>query len=128
LEARDRYGQLDLIEQTVLKALLDSIPKGQVGLVWRSVRRQLRGFVAGERAALAWDPQTHTAEVTRSDSEQADAVRHGRPVYVLPLGELLKQARERWQTEVGAVQQERASRARSRSRTSPRGRSAEDAR
>src|SRR4051794_13377431 len=64
LQARERYGQLDLIEQTVIKALLNSIPKGQVSFAWRTVRPQLRDFVAGERAALLWDPETQTALVT----------------------------------------------------------------
>jgi hypothetical protein len=83
-----------------------------------------RSFIGSRTMVGPSDPQTHTAAVTRTDSELADAVRRGRPVYVLPLGELFKQARERWQTEVRAAQQERASRALSRSRTSPRRRSA----
>lgn len=106
------YGQLDLIEQAVVKALLETIPKGQVEFVWHEVRPRLRDFVAGPRAALVWDAETQTACVTRTDAELSDAVRHGRPVYVIPLGELVARARKRWQTEVSAARRARSSKRR----------------
>src|SRR5437588_555295 len=87
----ENFGRHDLIEQTLVKALLDNIPKGQVPGVWRRVRSEACDLALGERAALVWDTETLTAVITRTDAQLSDAVRHGRAVHVLPLGELIQQ-------------------------------------
>jgi hypothetical protein len=97
------YGELDLIEQLVLKALLATIPKSHVDLVWDQVRGALRGIAGNNRAALVWDSELRQAKVSRSDAALSTLVRHGRPVYVLPLGEIASQARAAYRAEARAA-------------------------
>jgi hypothetical protein len=97
------YGELDLIEQLVLKALLATIPKSHVDLVWHEVRGDLTGIAGNHRAALVWDFEIRQAKVSRSDATLSDLVRHGRPVYVLALGEIASQARAAYRAEARAA-------------------------
>jgi hypothetical protein len=111
------YGELDLIEQLVLKALLATIPKSHVDLVWEQVRGALRGIAGHNRAALVWDSELRQAKVTRSDAALSNLVRHGRPVYVLPLGEIASQARAAYRAEARAAK--RAAQARAQAANPP---------
>ena len=105
------YGELDLIEQLVLKALLATIPKSHVDLVWYQVRGDLRGIAGNNRAALVWDSELRQAKVSRSDAALSNLVRHGRPVYVLPLGEIVSQARAAYRAEARAAKRAAQARA-----------------
>jgi hypothetical protein len=106
LRRADAYGQLDVIEQAVVKALLAALPKSHVTLVWHEIRPELRNFVADADVSLVWDPQPRRAVVTRTATDLQAEVRHGRPIYVLPLGHLVIQAREAYRAEMRAAKRE----------------------
>jgi hypothetical protein len=105
------YGELDLIEQLVLKALLATIPKSHVNLVWDQVRGALPGIAGNDRAALVWDSELRQAKVSRSDAALSNLVRHGRPVYVLALGEIASQGRAAYRAEARAAKRAAQARA-----------------
>lgn len=108
LRSAARYGELDVIEQTVLRELLAHLPKSEVGSVWHEARPALRGRLADADTALVWDPQVRTVTVTTSDAELRAAVLHARPVQVLPLGEFVIAARKIYRAEVEAVRRSAA--------------------
>jgi hypothetical protein len=108
------YGELDVIEQAVVKALLATLPKSHVDFVWHEARPCLRGRVITAATDLVWDPQVRRVSVTTAASKLRAAVRHGRPVHVIPLGELVVGARAVYRAEVEAAARAEAARSTAR--------------
>jgi hypothetical protein len=109
LRAAAAYGELDVIEQSVVKALLSTLPKSHVDLVWHELRPQLRRL--GHQAAiLVWDEHARAVSVTTNAEELREAVVHGRPVYAMPLGELIIEARRVYRAELEASRRTAAAR------------------
>ena len=111
LRRAEAYGELDVIEQTVVKALLTTVPKSQVDLVWQETRPRLRESVGDAARTLVWDPNVRRVTITMTETELGAAVRHGRPVHALPLGELVLEARRVYRAEVQAARRAAAARA-----------------
>lgn len=99
LRAARTYGELDVIEQAVLKALLATVPKSQVEHVWHELRPSLRRLSQGD-AVWVWDPETRRATDATDDEALRAAVVHGRPVYALPVGQIAVEARSVYRAEV----------------------------
>jgi hypothetical protein len=102
LRVAKNYGELDVIEQAVLKELLARLQKSHVSLAWDETQRHLRGAVVGPDAVLVWDPGARRVHITSDDAELRRAVCHGRQVHVLALGELVGEARRLYRLEVAA--------------------------
>lgn len=100
LRTAERYGELDVIEQAVLKALLSLLPKSDVPLVWRELRPTLRLSTGHSDLLAAWDTQRRDVVITSTSNELSAAVRHGRPVFVIPLGDIVLEARRVYRAEV----------------------------
>jgi hypothetical protein len=110
LRTADRYGEFDVIEQTIVKALLGTLPKSQVDHVWQEARPQLRELLVGTQLSLVWDPELLTVTVTKTESELCAAVRHGRSVHVVALDELIAKARRLYRAEIRSQEQIAAAR------------------
>jgi uncharacterized protein YheU (UPF0270 family) len=100
LRDADDYGELDVIEQTVVKAMLAALPKGDVDLVWREVRPYLRHTLVSAAVALVWDREGRRVEIAEDDAALRAAVCHGHALHALPLGELVAEARRIYRAEV----------------------------
>jgi hypothetical protein len=103
LARKKRYGQLDLVEQSVLAIVLRTIPKGEVAVAWEQVRPELRSLVPTPDLVLVWDPKDRRATLVRGDVAVARSVLLGRPVYAIAIGDDLVRAREAFQAEVRAM-------------------------
>ncbi len=112
LDAAPQYRELDVIEQAVLKGILNRLPKSHIPLFWFSLRKELRAVVPSPRLTLVWDPEIRVATIARDTEQLVDAVRHGRPVYAVPLGELIVNARSAYRREVEALLEARRARRR----------------
>lgn len=110
LRSEVRYGELDVIEQAVVKELLATLPKSQVELAWHQVQARLREQLVDAGASLVWDPQIREVSVTTSDAELREAVVHGRPVQVLALGQVVVEARRVYRAERQAAERSAAAR------------------
>lgn len=110
LRRAEAYGELDVIEQMVVKALLATVPKSHVDLVWQETRPRLRESVGDAARTLVWDPDVRRVSVTTTETELCAAVRHGRRVHALPLGELVLEARRVYRAEVHAMRRAAAAR------------------
>ncbi len=102
LRSAQGYGELDVIEQVVLKDLLAKIQKSHVPLFWGDVREHLRATVVSAEAMLVWDSDARRLHITDDDAALRGAVCHGRTVQVLVLGELVAHARRVYRQEVEA--------------------------
>lgn len=111
LRSGSDFGELDVIEQAVLKELLDKLPKGDVRTVWEEVRGHLRSTLTGAEATVVWDVGARRVELLPDDTELRRAVCHGRPVHVVPLGELVAGARRAYRQEVEARKSEAGAKA-----------------
>lgn len=101
VDRKDRYGQIDVIEQSVLKALLaGEVKKGHVPLFWQQVRVFLRRRVLSEADVLVWDPQERQATFVSTAEETRRAVVHGRSIFAVPIGEVGVRARDRYLKEM----------------------------
>lgn len=94
------YGELDVIEQAVVKELLAALSKSHVPMVWAEVRAHLHDAFVGKDTVVVWDPQARLTHITNEHDTLREAVCHGRPVHVLPLGELVAEARRVYRVEV----------------------------
>lgn len=102
LRSADSYGELDVIEQAVVKELLAALSKSHVSMVWAEVRAHLRGALVGPDTVVVWDPQARQTHITSEHDALRDAVCHGRPVHVLPLGAFVAEARRVYRVELDA--------------------------
>lgn len=114
LRSADQHGELDVIEQAVVKVLLSTVPKSHVDLVWHELRPRLWSTLIHRRMAVVWDPQARRVTVASDDTELADAVRHGRPVQVVPVGDVVAEARRVYRVEAEAAARSAAARSDSR--------------
>jgi hypothetical protein len=101
LRSSKKYGELDVMEQAVVKALLATLPKSQVDHVWHELRSRLRRVVH-QNAVWVWDPEARVASEATGGDELHDAVVHGRPVYAIPVGRIAVEARRVYRAEVTA--------------------------
>lgn len=112
LSSANDYGELDVIEQAIVKELLSSLPKSDVRIVWDDVRAHLHNSLIAPEAIVVWDPSARLVEVLSDDTGLRAAVCHGRAVHVLPLGELVADARRAYRQDVEARKREQAAKAR----------------
>lgn len=110
LRSAKQYGELDVIEQAVVKALLATLPKSHVDYVWHELRPCLRRLGHHE-TAWVWDPQARSASETTSAEQLRDAVLHGRPVYAIPVGLIAVEARAVYRAEIRAYERSMTARA-----------------
>jgi hypothetical protein len=118
LRSAKDYGERDVMEQLVLNELLAKLKKSDVPAMWSEVQRHLRGSVVGADVVLVWDPGARRVQITAETTELRHAVCHGRAVHVLPLGELVAEARRLYRHEVEARKRAHATKA-ARSRKRP---------
>lgn len=109
LRSSKKYGELDVIEQAVVKALLATLPKSQVDRVWHELRSCLRRVVH-QNAVWVWDPEARVASEATGGDELREAVVHGRPVYAIPVGRIAVEARRVYRAEVTAHERAAAAR------------------
>jgi hypothetical protein len=86
---KDGYGELDVTELAVLIRLHGSIGPRDTSLIWPATQELLRTEMVRGRWDLVVDLQHKNVEAVRDDEALSEAVRHGRPVRVLPLGDEL---------------------------------------
>jgi uncharacterized protein YheU (UPF0270 family) len=110
------YGELDVIEQAIVKQLLGNLAKADVRSVWEELREHLRSSLIAPEAMVVWDVAARVVEVVTDGAELRRAVCHGRPVHVLPLGQLVADARRAYRQEVEARRREDAAKARRQNR------------
>lgn len=102
LATKAAYGQVDVVEQVVLKELLSSLPKGDVSVAWEQLRPTLRDTIPVESLTVVWDPTHLQAQLTADAAAIGHAVRHGRPSYAIPVGEAIVLARSAYKAEAKA--------------------------
>jgi hypothetical protein len=102
VRSRPKYGLLDVVEVAVVRELLTHLPNGQVQIAWDQVRDHVRGFHGDRPVSLVWDPQRRSAALVTSDQELAQQVRTGRPMYVLPLETVMREAADAYRMEIAS--------------------------
>lgn len=91
---REGCDEFDLVELTVLHALMDQLGPEEARIAWSQVRPMLRERLATGQFDLVYDSQLKLATLADSSGAVADLVRHGRPVRVFPLEHPLLASRE----------------------------------
>lgn len=95
--------EVDLIELTVLRALMDDLGPEEARIAWNQVRGSLTSRVPAGQLDVVYDSQRKLAKLASSIEEVAEGVRHGRPVRVLPLEEVLATNREAFRRAVDGI-------------------------
>jgi hypothetical protein len=81
---------------------LGALSKSHVPMVWPDVREHLRSAVGGKDTVVVWDPQVRLTHIATEAVALREAVCHGRPVHVLPLGAFVTETRRVYRVEVDA--------------------------
>jgi len=99
--------ELDLIELTVLRSLMTELGPEEARIAWSQVRSHLKDRLPIGQFDVVYDSQRKLAQIASSNEDVAAAVRHGRPVRVLPMQELLTANREAFRRALDGVSRKR---------------------
>ena len=99
----DGCDEFDLIELTVLRALIADLGPEEARIAWTQVRGALKSRLPTGQLDVIYDSQRKLAKLATSSIEVADGVRHGRPVRVLPLEEVLAINRDAFRRAIDGI-------------------------
>jgi hypothetical protein len=91
--ARDEYTVRDLLDLVACKALIDVLGPTDGRGAWRQVRDAYSQQLPVGRLDVVFSEADHEAHLVTQDVELARAVRHGRPIRVIPLEREINRAR-----------------------------------
>jgi hypothetical protein len=103
LQERSACGEIDLMETVVLRILFATIRKSHVRIAWQQIQHRLRETIPNQGLTIIWDVERREATLVTADASVIGAVRHGRPVQVIPLDEPIAAAREAFRKEIAAI-------------------------
>lgn len=85
--ADGHYGRLDLLELVACASLIGQLGPTDGRAAWTQVRQSYAGHALAARVDVVFSLADHEAVLVVTDEALARAVRHGRPVRVISLGE-----------------------------------------